>query len=146
MRQGIFLPESTFSADSLTCVRTPPCAIACINICAHVRDPVVYARVRWIWETLTHPACTLGWVARLCRSWLSLGKSNPNFPWEKSQWDDKFQKQILKNEVDRTGRADIRKAERIPRSRRSTQSYHSNPLPDEKKVPLTVVDLSLIHI
>ena len=26
-------------------------------------------------ETLKHPACTLGWVARLCRSWLSPGKA-----------------------------------------------------------------------
>ena len=38
-------------------------------------------------ETLRHPACTVGWVARLCRSWLSSWESNPNFPWEKSQWD-----------------------------------------------------------
>ena len=43
-----FLPESTFSADSLT-VSTPhphPCAVACIYICAHVKDPVVHVRVR----------------------------------------------------------------------------------------------------
>ena len=38
--------ESTFSADSLTCVRTPPYASACINICAHDKDPVVRVRVR----------------------------------------------------------------------------------------------------
>ena len=25
-------------------VRTPPCAIACINICAHVKDPVVHIK------------------------------------------------------------------------------------------------------
>ena len=56
------LPESTFSADSLTWVRTPPCAIACNNICAHLKDPVVHVRVRWIVETLKHPACTVGWV------------------------------------------------------------------------------------
>ena len=41
-------------------VRTPPCAIACINICALVKDPVVYVRVPWIMETLEHPACTVG--------------------------------------------------------------------------------------
>ena len=51
-------------------VRTLPCAIACISICVHVKDPVVHARVRWIMETLKHLACTVGWVARLCRSWL----------------------------------------------------------------------------
>ena len=61
----VFLPESTLSADSLTCVRTPPYAIACIvNIFSHVKDPVVHVSVRWIMETLKHPACTLGWVSR----------------------------------------------------------------------------------
>ena len=39
-------------------------------------------------ETLKHTACTVGWVARPCRSWLSAGESNPNFPWEKSHWDN----------------------------------------------------------
>ena len=37
MRQGIFLPKSTFSADSLTVSVQPPCAVVCINICAHVK-------------------------------------------------------------------------------------------------------------
>ena len=41
-----FFPESTFSADFLTCVRTLPFAIARINVCAHVKDPVVHVRVR----------------------------------------------------------------------------------------------------
>ena len=49
--------------------------IACIYICAHVKDPVVHVRVRWIIETLKHPALTVGWVAQLCRSWLSPGKA-----------------------------------------------------------------------
>ena len=44
-------------------VRTSPCAIACIHICAHVKNSVVHVRVRWIFETLKHPACTVGWVA-----------------------------------------------------------------------------------
>ena len=39
VRQGIFLPESTFSADSLTVSVQPPCAIACINIGTYVKDP-----------------------------------------------------------------------------------------------------------
>ena len=29
-------------------------------------------------ETLKQPACTIGWVVRLCRSWLSSGKQ-PEF-------------------------------------------------------------------
>ena len=32
---------------SYVCPYTP-CEIACINICAHVKDPVVHVRVRWI--------------------------------------------------------------------------------------------------
>ena len=56
-------------------VPTPTCAIACINVCAHVKDPVVHVRVLRLIETLKHPACTTGWVMRLCRSWLSPGKA-----------------------------------------------------------------------
>ena len=52
-----------------------PCAIALINICAHVKDPIVRVRVRWIIGTLKHPTCPVGWVARLCRSWLSPGQA-----------------------------------------------------------------------
>ena len=67
-------------------VRTPSSAMACIiHICAHVKDPVVHVRVRWIREALKHLASTVAWVARLCRSWLSPGKTtrishrrNPN--------------------------------------------------------------------
>ena len=84
VRQEIFLPESTFSEDFLTYVRTPPCAIACINICAHVKDPVVHGRVRWIVKTLKTPSKH----SRLGSATLSLlafpEESNPNFPWEKS--------------------------------------------------------------
>ena len=68
--------------------------IACIDICAHVKDPVVYVRVRWTMETLNHPACTLGLVVRLCRSWLSPGEGNPKFPREKSHLDNTAVKSI----------------------------------------------------
>ena len=67
-------PDSTCSADSLSVLK-PTCAIACINICAHVKDPAVRVRVRWIMETLKHPAYTVGWIARLCRSCLSPAKA-----------------------------------------------------------------------
>ena len=59
----------------LRCPYTPPCAIVCIYICAHVKDPVVHVRVRWIMETLKHPAYNAAWVARLCRSWISPWKA-----------------------------------------------------------------------
>ena len=60
VRQGNFLPESTFSADSLTVSVKTLCAIACIYICAHIKDPVVHIRVQWTMETLNHEACTIG--------------------------------------------------------------------------------------
>ena len=34
-----FSPLSTFSANSLTVSAQPQCAIACINICVHVKNP-----------------------------------------------------------------------------------------------------------
>ena len=46
-------------------VHTPLCAVTCINTCAHLKDPGVHVRVWWIIETLKHPACIIGWVARL---------------------------------------------------------------------------------
>ena len=51
------------------------CATACTYTCVHVKDSVVHVRVCWIMETLKHPACTLGWVAWLCCSWLSPWKA-----------------------------------------------------------------------
>ena len=38
-RFSFSFPESAFSADSLTMCAQPPCAIACINICADVNNP-----------------------------------------------------------------------------------------------------------
>ena len=67
-------PRVNFQCRLSNGVRKAPCAIARIHICAHVKDPSVHVRVRWIMETLKHPACTVGWVAQLCRSWLSPGK------------------------------------------------------------------------
>ena len=58
-----------------------PCAVACINICAHVKD-------RWIMDKLK----TLHMHSRLGSAILSQlgipGKGNPNFPWEKFHWDN----------------------------------------------------------
>ena len=70
-----FSPRVNFHCRLSYGVRTPLCAVACIYICAHVKDLIVYVRVWWIMETLKHPACTVGWVALLCRSWLSPGKA-----------------------------------------------------------------------
>ena len=84
--KGLFSsPRVSFQCRLAYGVRTPPCPVACIYICAHSKDPVVHVRVRWAMKTLKHPASTVGWTARLCRSWLFPGESNPNFPLEKFQ-------------------------------------------------------------
>ena len=70
-----FSPRVNFQCRLSYGVRAPPCAIACIYSCAHVKDPIVHVRVGWIIETLKHPVCSLGRVARLCRSWPSPGKA-----------------------------------------------------------------------
>ena len=64
---------------------TPPCATACINICVHIKDPVVHVRVWWIMKTLKQPACTIEWVA--CLSQLAFPMEN-NLNWEKSHLDN----------------------------------------------------------
>ena len=42
---------------------------------------------------------TVGWVVQLCWSWLSPGKSNLNFPWEKSQSDNTVVKKAKKKQM-----------------------------------------------
>ena len=54
-----FLPRVDFQWRLSFDVCTPPCAIACINICAHDKDPVVHVGVRWIMATQTYPASTI---------------------------------------------------------------------------------------
>ena len=73
-RKGFF-PRVNFQCRLFYGVRTPPCATACINICAHVKDLVVHVRVRCVIEGLKHPVCPVGWIARLSSSWLFLGKA-----------------------------------------------------------------------
>ena len=52
--KGFFFPGVNFQCRLSDGVRTFPCATACINICAHVKEPVVPVRVRWILETPKH--------------------------------------------------------------------------------------------
>ena len=69
-----FSPRVNFQCRLSYGVRTPSCVTACINICAHLKDPVLHVRVRWSMQTLKHPACIVGGGVRLCRSWLPRGK------------------------------------------------------------------------
>ena len=63
-----FLSQSQLSVQTLLrCPYTPVC------------NCIVHARVRWIMETLKHPAPLVGWVARLCRRWLSPMKATRIF-------------------------------------------------------------------
>ena len=48
-----FPPSVNFQCRlSLSVSVQPPCAIACINVCALVKDSAVHVRVLWILETL----------------------------------------------------------------------------------------------
>ena len=76
-----FSPRVNFQCRLSHGVRITPCSTACNNICAHVKDPVVHVKVRWTMKTLKHPACTVGWVGRLCHSWLFPGNATRIFYW-----------------------------------------------------------------
>ena len=102
-----FFSQSQLSGRLSYGVRTPPCAFACIYVCAHVKDPVVNIRVRWIMQTLRHPACTLVWVARLCRSWLSLGKATRISHGRNSIWTKQLLKVIKKKGVKKALRTTV---------------------------------------
>ena len=54
-----FLPRVNFQCRLSFGVHTPLCAIACIDICAHVKDTTFHVRVQWIVATQTSPACTI---------------------------------------------------------------------------------------
>ena len=99
VRERIFLPESTVSADSLTVSVHPPIAIACIYICAHVKDPVVHVRVQWIMETLKHLACMWGLGSTTLSQLAFQGEGNPNFPWEISHWNNTIVKSKVKKQT-----------------------------------------------
>ena len=47
-------------------------------------------------ETLKHPAYTLGLGSAPLSQMAFPGESNPNFPWEKSHWDNTVVKSIFK--------------------------------------------------
>ena len=56
-RRGTFLPESNFCADSLggVCMHSPLCAIACISIFAHVKNPNAGSHtIVWTQENTAH--------------------------------------------------------------------------------------------
>ena len=71
-----FFSQSQLSVQTLLrCMYTPVRNRMYLQMCS-LKDPVVHVRVWWILETLKRPACTIGWIARLSRSWLSPGKAS----------------------------------------------------------------------
>ena len=71
-----FLPEPTFSANSLTVSAQPSCAIASINICAHVNDSKH-------WQPQTHEIshAMLGTGSAALAAVVALPwEGDPNFP------------------------------------------------------------------
>ena len=92
-----FFSQSHLSVQTL--LRCPHTAV-CSRMHLHliVKDPVVHVRVRWIKETLKHLACTVGWVARVYRSWLFPGRQ-PEFPTGETSLGQYSCKKFLKKKV-----------------------------------------------
>ena len=83
---GIFFQESTFNADSYG-LRTPSCAIACINIWAHVNDPVFHVRSSVDYGNTKTPSMHRR-LGRVTLPQLAFpGESDPDFPRQNSHWD-----------------------------------------------------------
>ena len=78
---GDFSPRVNFQCRLSYAVRTPPCAITCINICAHVRDPVVHVRVRGIIERIKTPSMYRRLGSAILSQLAFPVESNPNFLW-----------------------------------------------------------------
>ena len=93
---GQFLSAATFSADCLTYVHTHLFAIACVNICGHVNGPFVHVSSGDYGNTKT-PSMhrRLGNTTLLQLAFP--GKSNPNFLWEESEWDNTVVKKTTTN-------------------------------------------------
>ena len=79
MRQGIFLPQSTVSADSFVVSVKTPCAIACINICAQVKKPEHWQSPHCL-DTRKYCTQWEGGVALLCGCCALRGYDQQNFP------------------------------------------------------------------
>ena len=114
---GDFSPKVNFQCRlSYMCPYTPVCNRMHLHVCA-VKDPFVHVGVRWIIGTLKHIACTEGWVARVCRSWLSPGR-HPEFPMGEIHRDNTTVKSFLFCFSTLSGAEYA--SERSPRSTRTT--------------------------
>ena len=83
-----FPPRVNFQCRLSDGVRATPCAIACINICAHVKDPVVHVESSVDYGNTKTPSMHLRLASATLSQLAFPRESNPNFPWEQSQWDN----------------------------------------------------------
>ena len=83
-----FSPTVNFQCRLSYVVRALPCAIACIYICVHVKDLVVYVRFRWITETLKTPSMHRRLGSATLSQLAFPREGNPNFPWQKFYLDN----------------------------------------------------------
>ena len=84
VRQRDFSPRVNFQCRLYYGVRTPPYAIACINICAHVKGPVVHVRSSVDYGNTKTPSMHLRLGDVTLPQLAFPEESYPNFPWEKT--------------------------------------------------------------
>ena len=82
------------------CVRTPPCVIACINVCAHVKDPVVHTCQSSVDYGNTKTSSVHQRLGSATLSEFAFPEeSNSYFLWQKSQKDNTVVKKGIKLEI-----------------------------------------------
>ena len=64
-----FFSQSQLPGHSLTVFTQPPCAIACINICAHIKNPIHWQPYHYLdtWKYCTHQQEWVALVLQLLR-------------------------------------------------------------------------------
>ena len=90
-----FSPRVSFQCRLCHGVHTPPWAVACIYICAHIKHHVVLVRVWWTMKTLNtiiHPRLGSATVAAGFP-----GGRQPEFPMGETLWDNIVVKSIYPN-------------------------------------------------
>ena len=102
-----FSPRVNFQCRLSYSVHTPAGTITYINNCGHIKDPVVHVRE---FDRLYGNTKTLGMHYSLGSTTIAagfLGEGNPDFLWEKFQWDNTLVKMFLKNVLSNTSSINV---------------------------------------
>ena len=83
-----FSPKVNFQCRLFYGVLAPPCAVACVNICAYVKDHVVCVKSSMDYSNTKTPSMYRMLGSATLPQLVFLGESSRNFPWEKPQWDN----------------------------------------------------------